>query len=67
MKLTEELKGMESRVAGVQALAAAWAARATVGDERDGNSSTNPRAEYYRKRRFVAYYHMAKRGLLHLI
>lgn len=64
MKLTEELKGMESRVAGVQALAAA---RATVGDERDGNSGTNPRAEYYRKRRFVAYYHAAKRGLLHLI
>ena len=64
MNLTEELKGMESRVAGVQALAAA---RAIIGEERDGNSSTNPRAEYFRKRRFVAYYHTAKRGLLHLI
>ena len=64
MILTEELKGMESRVAGVQALAAA---RAIIGDERDGDRSTDPRAEYCRKRRFVAYYHAAKRGLLHLI
>ena len=67
MKLTEELKGMESRVAGVQALAAA---RAMTGEERGevpGVPAAAAGAEYRKKRRFVAYYHAAKRGLLHLI
>ena len=67
MKLTEELKGMESRVAGVQALAAARAYNVEEDPDNDRGRSVPAAAEYFRKRRFVAYYHAAKRGLLHLI
>ena len=68
MTLTEELKGMESRVAGVQALAAARALESHERGERyiKGLGLGAP-DRYLSKHCFVARYHVAKRGLLHLI
>ena len=68
MILTEELKGMESRVAGVQALAAARALSSLSAPERAGYYPLWPQpGSVARRYAYVKNYHTAKRGLLHLI
>ena len=73
MKLTEELKGMESRVAGVQALAQNRADRWQEEGSRYRHNEDNGQ-ETIRKQFPAAYkaenielYHIEKRCLLHLI